>query len=71
MNASTALLMLATAKFDPFTAADYDSYAGVTSENPMVGEFDDWFIIVDGDIIQLHNVSGVDNDFYLFKLSEL
>jgi hypothetical protein len=53
MNATTALIMVAKTEFKPFTISDYEAFSGVTSEYPMIGEYEDYIIVIDGDVIQI------------------
>ena len=68
MNATTALLMVAKTEFRPFNEIDYDSFAGVTSDNPMVGEYEDYVIVIDGDVIQITDYEI--GSLYSFTLGE-
>lgn len=65
LDHTEALRLIAQTTFHPFTKADYQTYGGVESTNPMLGETDDYLIIIDGDLIQFHNMEG---DFANFAL---
>lgn len=67
MNASTALLMVAKTKFEPFSASDFDAFSGVNSDNPMIGEYKDYLIIIDGEVIEITDQMG-DGHCYSFIL---
>lgn len=66
MNAATALLMVAKTKFSAFTDSDWDAFSGCTSENPMIGEYEDNLIIIDGTEIHIQS----DDGGYMFNLGE-
>jgi hypothetical protein len=65
LNHTEALRLIAQTTFHPFTNADYQTYGGVESTNPMLGETSDYLIIIDGDLIQFHNMEGDFVSFYL------
>lgn len=65
LDRSTALRLIAQTTFHPFTNADYQTYGGVESTNPMIGETEDYLIIIDGDLIQFHDMEGDFESFYL------
>lgn len=65
LDRSTALMLIAQTTFHPFTNADYQTYGGVESDNPMIGETEDYLIIIDGNLIQFHDMQG---DFVNFTL---
>jgi len=45
------LAAIATADFRPFDAVDWQTFAGCTSERPLIGEYHTAIIIIDGDTI--------------------
>jgi hypothetical protein len=65
LDHSAALRLIAQTTFHPFTNADYQTYGGVESTNPMIGETEQYVIIIDGDLIQFHDMEG---DFFNFTL---
>lgn len=65
LDRSEALRLIAQTTFHPFTKADYQTYGGVESTNPMLGETEQYLIIIDGDLIQFHDMEG---DFVNFTL---
>ena len=65
LDRSTALMLIAQTKFHPFTNADYQIFAGVESDNPMIGETDNYNIIIDGVVVQFNDGNG---DFVNFTL---
>jgi len=68
MDHTEALVLVAKAQFRPFDKSDYDSFAGVQSPNPYVGEYEDYLIIIDGSEIQVMDQDG--NHCYSFTLGE-
>ena len=68
MIASTALIMVAKTEFHPFTLSDYEAFSGVTSEYPMIGECEDYIIVIDGDVIQITDAEM--GSCYQFNLGE-
>jgi len=65
LDRSEALLLIAQTTFHPFTKADYQTYGGVESTNPMIGETEQYLIIIDGELIQFHDMEGDFLSFYL------
>lgn len=65
MNATEALKLIARTQFAPFTESDYYGFQGIESENPMLGEFDGWTIVIDGDVAQFEQ----DGDWFIFNLN--
>ena len=65
LDRSEALLLIAQTTFHPFTKADYQTYGGVESDNPMIGETEQYLIIIDGELIQFHDMEGDFLSFYL------
>lgn len=68
MTPTEAMLLIAKAEFKPFTKADYESFNGVESDNPMLGEYEDWVIVIDGNTIQFTDVEM--EKCYQFKLDK-
>lgn len=68
LDRTEALRLIAQTTFHPFTNADYQTYGGVESTNPMIGETEDYLIIIDGDLIQFHDMEG---DFVSFTMREI
>ncbi len=65
LDRSTALMLIAKTTFHPFTKADYQTYGGVESTNPMLGETENYLIIIDGNMVQFHDMEGDFVSFYL------
>lgn len=65
LDRTEALSLIAQTTFNPFTKADYMSFAGVTSDKPLIGETADYIIIIDGDVIQFHDTEGDFKSFYI------
>ena len=57
LHRSDILMMVAKANCRPFDDSDYDTFAGVESDNPLIGEYKwgglNWVIIIDNDTIQI------------------
>ena len=51
MTREQALMLVATTEMKPFTKADWMSYSGCETENPLIGETDE--VIVDGNEIEI------------------
>jgi len=63
MNTITALKLIAESEFEPLT--DLNGFAGVESENPLIGyTSDDWQIVIDGDTVQFER-EGI---WFIFNL---
>lgn len=55
LDLTEAMLMLAKARFSPFTKSDFDAFGGIESPNPYIGEYKEWLIIIDGDRVNFEN----------------
>lgn len=55
-------LILETVHFKPFDKNDYDAFAGVESDEPMIGEFEGGVVIKDGEDIILIDVNSQDGE---------
>jgi len=55
--------------FEPFTDMDYEAFAGVESENPMIAELQDssyqGILILDGDVLILIDDGGEETQWFL------
>lgn len=58
MNALEILRLVATTEFRPFTKTDWMGFAGCESPDPLIGEVDDYIVLVDGDLIAVINEDG-------------
>jgi len=67
LDRSTALMLIAQTKFFPLSEADYQSFAGVESDNPMIGETDKYVIIIDGVVAHFNDDEGNFVAFYLTR----
>ena len=61
MNAVTALTLLAQTQMNPFTKADWMSFGGCDSENPLIGENGDFLLILDNDILEIFECDAGDS----------
>jgi hypothetical protein len=53
-----ALNLIATLTFRPFSESDYWGFAGVESENPMIAENDEFYVILDGETVGFLSMNG-------------
>ena len=67
MTRESALALIATAKFAPFTKADWMSYSGCETENPLIAETDEWVIIVDGNFVEILPIDPIDGNDHSHK----
>lgn len=67
MNAATALALLAQTEMKPFTKADWMSFAGAETENPLIGENGDFLLVLDGTILEIFEADN-ENGSYMFNL---
>jgi hypothetical protein len=65
MNAIEVLTIVARTNFTAFDETDFSSFAGVVSENPLIGYFDDYTIVIDSDVICVINAHGDEAQFRL------
>jgi hypothetical protein len=63
MNAFEALALIAKTQFSPLT--DREGFAGVESEDAVMGEFERGVIIIDGDMVQFMYENGDFETFFL------
>ena len=68
MTPTEALLIVAKTQFRPFIESDYDGFMGVESDNPMIGEYEDKVILIDGNVIQIQDCDM--NSCYIFNLGD-
>jgi hypothetical protein len=52
------LHILVNTAFRPFGPDDYEAFGGVEGDNPRIGEFDNWVVVVADDLISLINDEG-------------
>jgi hypothetical protein len=60
--------MLAQTDMKPFGPQDYQSFSGVDSEQPLIGENDTHLLILDGDTLMLSRI-GSDTNMVNFNLT--
>lgn len=68
MTPITALKLLAKANMLPFTKADYMSFSGCETPDPLIGEIDDHLIILDGNYVEIYFKDG--DEPFIFTLIE-
>ena len=62
--------VIAQTEFLPFTRADWDAFAGCETENPLIGYFGQFTIVVDGGLVNIvHEEDGYGGE--LFNLNQL
>jgi len=54
MTPMIALKLLAKANMLPFTKADYMSFSGCETPDPLIGEIDDFLIVLDGNYVEIY-----------------
>ena len=64
-----ALGLIATLSFRPFDRNDYDCFAGVRTENPMIASNDEFVVVVDGGVVEFTSMNGHINQ--QFRLDEV
>lgn len=66
-----ALQMLATANMRPFTKDDWLGFAGCETKDPMIGEFESFTIVLDGDLVNIvHGDDGYGGTLFQLKRYE-
>jgi hypothetical protein len=72
MTREQALMLVATTEMKPFTKADWMSYSGCETENPLIGEFDDFLIVLDGNELEIFPIASEEptnaDESYKFSL---
>jgi len=51
----------------PFTESDWDAFSGCHTEEPLIGEFNDVTVVVDGDTVEFMDDELNVVDFVLFR----
>ena len=69
LNVTQALLWVARTEFAPFDDSDYEGFAGVESENPLIGYTPDYIIVIDGETIFVQS-NEEPSDFITFSVNE-
>lgn len=52
-NAAELLQIIAKTQFKPFDRDDWYAFAGYESENPLIGYYEEFTIVIDGDQINV------------------
>lgn len=73
MTREIALRMLALTAMKPFSKADWMSFSGCETENPLIGEFDEFLIVLDGNALEIFPIATEhpmepDHESYKFSL---
>ncbi|CAB4162652.1 hypothetical protein UFOVP787_81 [uncultured Caudovirales phage] len=68
MTLEEALRMLALTQMRPFDSFDFNSYNGVTTKFPMIGNYFNYELVLDGVELEIHEGPAHEN-IYLFDLS--
>jgi hypothetical protein len=62
---SQVLRLVATSTFEPFDKYDFDSFAGVLSDNPMICNTETYVLVLDGSRISYVDGDGEEFTFQL------
>ena len=64
------LAIIGQTEFKPFNEGDWFAFAGCESENPLIGYYNDFVIVLDGHLI---NIVHSEDDYggQLFELNKL
>lgn len=52
-NKSELLSIIIKTEFEPFTKFDWMAFEGCESDNPLIGYYKDYTIVIDGNIINM------------------
>lgn len=64
------LKIIANTTFSPFTKGDWYSFAGCETKDPMIGYYDEFTIVLDGNLVNIvHNDDSYGGQ--LFKLEQV
>lgn len=69
MTREQALMLVATTQMRPFTKADWMGFSGCETENPLIGETDEWVVIVDGNFIEILPIDPPDGGDHSHKFT--
>lgn len=62
------LVIIANTSFDSFTEADWWSFAGCESKDPLIGYYNDFTIVIDGEQINIvHHEDEYGGQLYELK----
>ena len=53
------LSVMAQTQFKPFDRCDWDAFAGCETENPLIGAFGEFTIVIDGDMINIVHAEDI------------
>lgn len=53
MTREFALSLIAEIQFRPFDKHDFMAFSGVDTENPLIGENDEYLVILDGNMVDI------------------
>ena len=67
MTAKEAMLILVRTEMKPFGKEDYYGFAGVSSDEPMIGEWFNYLVILDGDQLEITDTAGADQEGYNYE----
>jgi hypothetical protein len=69
LTLAEALGLVASLEFRPFGEADYRGFSGVESENPMIAENEDFYVVLDGERVEFLSMNG--HIHQQFRLNEV
>jgi hypothetical protein len=60
--------VMAQTQFKPFDKMDWDAFAGCETKNPLIGYYNDFTIVIDGEMINIvHFDDGYGGQMYTLK----
>ena len=67
MSAEEAMMILVRTEMRPFSLEDYDAYAGVSVMDPMIGEWFNYIVILDGNELEIQDTTDSDSADYDYE----
>lgn len=58
MTRESALALVATLQFRPFSKADWMSFSGCNTDNPLIAETDELLVILDGNELEIFPIAS-------------
>lgn len=67
-NAAELLQIIAKTEFNPFDKGDWYAFAGCVTENPLIGYYEEFTIVIDGhQINMIHSEDEYGGELYDLK----
>jgi hypothetical protein len=65
------MAIIAKTKFEDFNKNDWYTFAGCQSDKPLIGEYGDFTIVIDGSMVNVVNWENTEGGGRLYSLAEI